>query len=98
MSFLLLIAVIALWFAGLVLWDVSGWRARTFLSLTGILRFIVGAMFIFGALVLLYLSFPGMRQGEMSWFAIGSFLIALIADFMIGDDIRALFRPRRPTR
>lgn len=95
MSFLLLIAIIALWFIGLVFWNVSALRVRTFLSFTGMLRFIVGAIFILGALALLYLSFPGLRQGEMSWFAIGSFLIALIADFMIGDDIRALFRPRR---
>jgi len=39
-------------------------------------------------LVLLYASFPEMTQREFSLYAIGTFLTALVADFLIGDDIR----------
>jgi hypothetical protein len=43
------------------------------------------------ALVLLYVSFPDMTQREFSVYAIGTFLAALAADFLIGDDIRKRF-------
>jgi hypothetical protein len=93
--FLLLIGVIVLWFLALLFWNVSTLKPGTFFSITGLLRLTGGAIFVIAALLLLYLSFPGLPQSEMSWFAIGSFLVALIADFMIGDDIRSVFGRRR---
>jgi hypothetical protein len=93
-SFLLLIAVIVLWFLALLFWNVSALKPATFFSIAGLLRLIAGAIFVIAALALLYMSFPGLHQGEMSWFAIGSFLVALIADFIIGEDIRGIFGRR----
>lgn len=52
------------------------------------MRALAGALFVVAALVLLHISFPRLTQHEFSLFAIGTFLAALAADFLIGDDIR----------
>jgi hypothetical protein len=77
-----------LWFLGLLFWNLSATRGRYGVSATGIVRAFGGAVFIVSALVLLYMSFPEMTQHEFSLYAIGTFLAALAADFLIGDDIR----------
>lgn len=94
MTFLRLCAVIVLWFIALLLWNLSALRPGTLFSLTGLARLIIGSLFVFAALLLLYESFPDLRQTELSYFAIGSFLAALAADFIIGEDVRALFKKR----
>jgi len=71
-----------------LLWNLSGRRSQRTFSLAGVTRAIAGAVFVIAALVLLYASFPEMTQREFSLYAIGTFLTALVADFLIGDDIR----------
>jgi RsiW-degrading membrane proteinase PrsW (M82 family) len=93
-TFLRLTAVIVLWFIALLFWNLSALRPRTLFSLAGLARLFIGAVFVLAALLLLYESFPDLRQTEMSYFAIGSFLAALVADFIIGEDVRALFKKR----
>jgi hypothetical protein len=80
-----------LWFLGLLLWNLSGTRMRRAFSLAAVVRALAGAVFVVSALVLLYVSFPDMTQREFSVYAIGTFLAALAADFLIGDDIRKRF-------
>lgn len=94
MIFLRLAAVIVLWFVALLFWNLSALRPRTLFSFAGLARLIAGAVFVFGALLLLYESFPELPQSEMSLLAIGSFLAALVADFIVGEDIRRFFRSR----
>lgn len=94
MTFLRLCAVIVLWFIALLFWNLSALRPRMLFSPTGLARLIIGSVFVFAALLLLYESFPDLRRSEMSYFAIGSFLAALVADYVIGEDVRALFKRR----
>lgn len=94
MIFLRLCAVIVLWFVALLFWNLSALRPRTLFSLTGLARLIIGCVFVFAALLLLYESFPNLGQSEVSYFSIGSFLAALAAEFIIGEDVRALFKKR----
>lgn len=83
-----MLAVIALWFVALVFWNLGAVRSRFSVSPLGCLRFTAGTVFVLSALVLLYESFPYLTQQEFSYFAIGTFIAALIADFLVGDDIR----------
>lgn len=94
MTFVRLAAVIVLWFIALLFWNLSALRPKTLFSFTGLARLVIGAVFVFAALLLLYESFPNLRQTELSYFAIGSFLAALLADFIIGEDVRAFFKKR----
>jgi hypothetical protein len=87
--------VIALWFFGLLFLNLSGARLRTTVSPGGIARSVAGAIFVVAALTLLYASFPEMTQREFSAYAIATFLVALAADFLIGDDIRKRLRFNR---
>jgi hypothetical protein len=88
-----LLAVIALWFGGLLLCNLREFRVRL-LSFAELMRVLAGAALAFAALLLLYESFPGMSDQQFSFFAIGTFIIALAAEFFIGDDVRRLVRRR----
>lgn len=87
-------AVILLWFVGLLLWSPSSGRQRGGSSSARFASAIAGGIFVAAALVLLYLCFPRMTQNEFSFFAIATFLAALAAEFLIGDDLRRLLRRR----
>lgn len=92
MTFLRLAGVIVLWFLALLLWNVSALRFRTLISIAGLARLLAGAAFMLAALYVLSTGFPQLRGNDLSVFAIGSFLAALVADFIIGDDLRSLLR------
>lgn len=82
-----------LYFAGLLLWNLSAWRPR--FSLLGIARLFAGAIPVLAALILLYVSFPGMSEPQFSFFATATFITALAAEFTVGEDIRQLLRSDR---
>ena len=85
--------MIALWFGGLLLCNLRDFRLRS-LSFTQLTRLLAAAALAFAALLLLYQSFPGMSDEQFSFFATGTFIIALAAEFFVGDDVRRLVARR----
>jgi hypothetical protein len=78
-----------LWFGGLLLCNVRELHLPL-LSFAQLLGLLAGVALAFAALLLLYESFPGMSDQQFSFFAIGTFIIALATEFFIGDDVRRL--------
>lgn len=93
MIFAELFAVIVLWFAGLQVWDIATFHlAPALRTLRGALRLLAGCALAFGALALLYVWLPDYAMSAFSWLAICTFLAALAAEFLIGEDLRAKIR------
>lgn len=90
--FFKLLAVIALWFAALQIWDIATLQMRSTLrSVVGALRFAAGCAIGFAALAALYVLLP-VPAATFSSLAILTFIAALIAEFLIGDDVRGAVR------
>lgn len=83
-----LIAVIILWLIALMFWGASTFSLRAFANATGVLRLLCGAVVALGALYLLDRTLPEWDLQYFSYFAIGTFLAALVAEFAIGEDVR----------
>lgn len=93
-----LLAVTIIWFFALQVWDVATLQLlRVVRSAGGVARFLGGCTIGLAALILLYTTVPSLASEAFSTLAIATFLAALIAEFLIGDDVRSLFRssPRR---
>lgn len=88
MIFVKLVGVIVIWFAALQVWDIARLQIlRVVRSFGGVLRFLGGCALGLSALIALYLWVP-VTAATFSWLAIATFLAALVAEFLIGDDIR----------
>jgi hypothetical protein len=88
-----LLAVIAVWFCALQVWDIATLHFTDLLrSPAAVLRFLAGCVLAFGALVLLYVAVPFSAPGLFSAIAIATFVGALLAEFLIGDDLRSALR------
>ena len=97
--FVRLLGVIAIWFFALQVWDIATLQAlRVIRSIGGLARFAAGCAIGLGALVLLYATIPDAESATFSMLAIGTFVAALAAEFLVGDDLRGLLRGtgRRP--
>ena len=93
MIFAKLLAVIGLWFCALQIWDIASMHFANFVRSPGtIVRFFAGCVIAFGALTLLYFWVPFSAAGPYSWIAIATFIAALAAEFLIGDDVRLALR------
>lgn len=82
-------ATIVIWLAAVLVWDFGTLRIRALITPVGLLRLIGGFAIALGALFFLYafvLPFEG--RAYFSPFAIGTFLIAVAVDGLIGDAIR----------
>ena len=91
-----LLAVIFVWLLALQVWDIATLHVRAVVSsLSGAARFIGGCVIGLGALTLLYLTLPLTAMNAFSYLAIATFIAALATEFLIGDDIRNLVRPKR---
>ncbi len=93
MIFVKLLAVIAMWFAALQVWDIATFQfAQVLRTPIGALRFIGGCVLGFCALGLLYASLPIFAVSAFSWVAICTFLGALAAEFLVGEELRVRIR------
>lgn len=89
-----LLAVIVLWFFALQIWDIPR-LTRNSLSIRGALRFIAGGVVAICAIVLLYVILPASVYDALSALAISTFLAALAAEFIVGEDVRRFILRRR---
>ena len=90
--FLKLLAVIALWFAALQIWDIATLQVlRAVRTIGGALRFVAGCVIGLAALAALYVLLP-VPAATFSSLAIVTFIAALVAEFLIGDDARGALR------
>ena len=91
-----LLAVILVWLAALQVWDIATLHTRAVVSsFSGAARFISGCIIGLGALTLLYLALPLSALSAFSYLGIATFIAALAAEFLVGDDIRSLVRRKR---
>lgn len=88
-----LLAVIAVWFVALQVWDLGTLKVlRAIRSVMGVVRLLAGGAIGLCALLLLYVWLPPSAASAFSWMAIGTFVAALAAEFLIGEDLRARMR------
>ena len=81
---------ILIWFLALQIWNPTT-LTRSLLTLRGLLRLIAGALVAFLALALLYIGLHDSSDRVISILAIATFLTALTAEYLVGDDLRRLF-------
>lgn len=93
MIFGVLFASVLLWFLALQIWNIPT-LARSLPTARGLLRAVVGAMAAFLALGLLYEGLPDAVLDAFSGLSIVTFLAALAAEFLIGDEVRRLWLDR----
>lgn len=96
--------------AALIIWDVGtrsparvladaiGARASTTALIRGMVRLIVGLVFIAVSVGLLYFSLPVNEFGRFTMYQIGAFLAALTVELLIGEEARAALGLRKGTR
>ncbi|HEY8297340.1 MAG TPA: hypothetical protein VIG32_04880 [Candidatus Baltobacteraceae bacterium] len=105
--FVRLIAVMLCWVAALAVWDIGrnsplrfarelarSQQAAAHLR-TGILRFAVGLIAAFVALVVLVETLPFGTSDLFSVYAIGTFCAGFAVDLLVGDALRAIVRGKR---
>ncbi len=80
---------ILVWFLALQIWNPAT-LTRSLFSLSGMLRFIGGAIVAFLALALLYVGLHDSTYRVISILALATFLTALTVEYLIGDDLRRM--------
>lgn len=80
-----------LWLAGLLFFSPSV-RHRRSKPLQALLRILAGCGFMLAAMLLVYFSFGELSEPAFSIVSIGTFLAALCVEFLIGEDLRTIYR------
>jgi hypothetical protein len=88
-----LVFVIAAWLCALQIWNITT-LTRSLSTARGWIRLIAGCAVAFAALAMLYFSLPAWAEDAFSVFSIATFLTALAVEFIVGEDIRALYARR----
>jgi hypothetical protein len=80
-----------LWLAGLLFFSPSA-RHRRSTPVRALLKILIGCGFMLAAMVVVYFSFGELREPAFSIVSIATFLAALCAEFLIGEDLRTIYR------